>query len=92
MIHRRTRQSRFLHGRDSRPGYSLVELIIALTVAVILLLLLFSTFQNNTLLARTQIDVAKRFDGSSRAGVTQINSEALFASALSDAALVEMTS
>lgn len=58
MTNHQIRQVRRLRQGDRQSGYSLVELVIALTVAVILLLLLFSTFQNNTQLARTQIDVA----------------------------------
>jgi Tfp pilus assembly protein PilW len=41
-----------------RHGYSLVELLIGFTVAIIVLLLLFEVFQSNTELARSQIDVA----------------------------------
>lgn len=41
-----------------QSGFSLVELVIGFTVAIIVLLLLFETFQSNTQLARTQMDVA----------------------------------
>lgn len=41
-----------------QQGYSLVELLIGFTVAIIVLILLFQTFEKNTQLARTQIDVA----------------------------------
>ena len=44
--------------RHSPQGYSLIELLIGFTVAIILLMVLFQTFQANTQLARTQIDVA----------------------------------
>lgn len=39
-------------------GYSLVELLIGFTIAIIVLLLLFQVFQSNTDLARTQMDLA----------------------------------
>lgn len=51
---RTTRRSR----SGSSPGYSLVELIIGFTAAIIILLVLFQAFQSKTQLARTQIDVA----------------------------------
>lgn len=51
-------QDRRQRHRPGQQGYSLVELIIGLTVAIIVLLVLFQTFQRNTQLARTQIDVA----------------------------------
>jgi type II secretory pathway pseudopilin PulG len=52
------RRSRLIRSRHQSPGYSLVELIVAFTVAIIILLVLFQAFQSKTQLARTQIDVA----------------------------------
>ena len=52
------RRSQLIRSRHQSPGYSLVELIVGFTVAIIILLVLFQAFQSKTQLARTQIDVA----------------------------------
>lgn len=51
---RRVATHRPEHGR----GFTLVELVVGLTVASILLLALYQVFESNTALARTQTDVA----------------------------------
>lgn len=58
MSHRRMATSGGDRARRRDEGYSLVELIVGLTVAVIVLVALFQVFQSNTQLARTQTDLA----------------------------------
>ncbi len=58
MTQRTLQRSRSIKGSHRAQGYSLVELVIGFTVAIIILLVLFQAFQSKTQLARTQIDVA----------------------------------